>query len=152
MTDRPEPADVSDPTSLLGTWHLARVIEDHLLDEVSHLEGELTLTQEGPEVVAWEERATWHRPAGGIAVRRGLRVDRTADGWWVRFEDGRDFHPWRPGERVVHHCAPDTYRGTVSGTTERWTVVWEASGPAKDYRMTTTLTPLPGAEEGVSSS
>lgn len=132
---------LGDPSELLGTWRLTRVIDDHLLGEVSHLDGCLELTRGGADVVLWEEQATWHRAGGDLAVSRGLRVERAADGWWVRFQDGRDFHPWRPGEQVVHDCAPDTYRGTVTGTTEAWTVVWEATGPRKDYRITTTLTP-----------
>lgn len=150
MTRPPAHDDLADPTSLLGTWQLTRVIEDRRLDDVSHLDGSLELASEGPDLVTWEERATWHRPAGDVAVRRGLRLQRTGDGWWVRFEDGRDFHPWRPGEQVEHDCTPDLYRGTVRGTTDRWTVVWEASGPEKDYRMTTTLTP--GTAGGVSPS
>jgi hypothetical protein len=130
---------LDDPRDLVGTWSLQRVVEDHLLGEVSRIDGELVLTREGPDLVVWEERGTWHRADGDVDVRRGLRLVRTGDGWWVRFEDGRDFHPWAPGEQVVHDCAPDTYRGTVTGATDGWTVVWEATGPAKDYRMTTRL-------------
>jgi hypothetical protein len=89
--------------------------------------------------VVWEEQGTWHRAEGDVPVRRRLRLERTGDGWWVRFEDGRDFHPWRPGEQVVHECPPDTYRGEVAGDTEGWRIVWEASGPRKDYRMITRL-------------
>ena len=133
-------SDVTDPMQLLGTWTLARVVEDHLLGEVSHVDGSLELTARGVDLVLWEERATWHRADGDVPVRRGLRLERTDDGWWVRFEDGRDFHPWRPGAEVVHDCAPDTYRGTVTGTSEGWSVVWEATGPRKEYRMTTRLT------------
>ncbi len=86
--------------------------------------------------MSWEEQATWHRPGGDVAVRRMLRLARTEDGWWVRFEDGRDFHRWAPGEEVVHDCAPDTYRGRVGGTPQAWTIVWDVSGPGKDYTMT----------------
>jgi hypothetical protein len=135
-----ETTGLDDPTALLGTWSLTRVIEDHVLDEVSDLDGSLELTLLGPDLVQWEEQATWHRPTGDVAVRRRLRLESTDYAWWVRFEDGRDFHPWQPGQQVVHDCAPDTYRGTVTGTTQAWTVVWEATGPRKDYRMTTTLT------------
>lgn len=124
---------------LIGRWQLARVIEDHRAGETSNLSGTLELS-ETPFGLAWEEQLTWHRAEGDVAAERHLRVVRTDDGWWVRFEDGRDFHPWRPGEQVVHECAPDTYRGTVTGTTQEWTVVWEATGPAKDYRIRTMLT------------
>lgn len=134
-------SDVADPSVLVGTWHFSRVIEDRLLGAVSEVEGELELTRYPPDGLGWEERGTWHRAEGDVHVQRALRLERVGEQWWVRFEDGRDFHPWRPGEQVVHACAPDTYRGRVSGTTSAWTVVWEASGPQKDYRMTTRLTP-----------
>lgn len=128
-----------DPTDLLGTWRLERVIEDRRLRDTSQVDGTLVLAPAGPGEVSWEERARWHRPDGDVEVRRGLRVVRADDGWWVRFDDGRDFHPWSPGEEVVHDCDPDTYRGRVSGTTYEWTIVWVVTGPAKDYTMTTVL-------------
>ena len=128
-----------EPTDLLGTWRLERVIDDRQLGETSRVDGSLALAETGPGEVSWEERASWHRPDGDVAVRRGLRIVRTDDGWWVRFGDGRDFHPWTPGEEVVHDCAPDTYRGRVSGTTRAWTIVWDVTGPGKDYTMTTVL-------------
>jgi hypothetical protein len=130
-----------DPSALVGTWQLSRVIEDHLVGGVSHVDGFLDLTQETADLVLWQEQGTWRRTDGDMAVSRELRVERADDGWWVRFEDGRDFHPWRPGAQVVHDCAPDTYRGHLTGTAERWSIVWEATGPRKDYRMTTTLVP-----------
>ena len=74
-------------------------------------------------------------------VRRALwleRVDR--DGWWVRFEDGTDFHPWSPGETVTHPCSPDTYVGLVDGAGDTWAIRWDVTGPSKDYTMTTELT------------
>jgi hypothetical protein len=129
-----------EPEALIGTWRLARTIEDRR-DEDSTLTGVLELAEDEPGLIRWEERATWHRSAGDVEVTRGLQLVLTGDGWWVRFDDGRDFHPWSPGEPVVHDCAPDTYRGQVSGTPDRWTVVWEVSGPAKAYTMTTVLTP-----------
>jgi hypothetical protein len=130
-----------NPEALLGRWTLARTIEDRRHQEDSSLDGVLELVEEQPGRIRWEERGTWHRPAGDVDVRRGLRLERTGRGWWVLFDDGRDFHPWAPGETYVHDCAPDTYRGEVSGTPERWTVTWEVTGPGKDYTMTTVLTP-----------
>jgi hypothetical protein len=129
-----------EPRALLGTWHLSRMIEDRR-EADSTLTGALELTEDEPGLVRWEERATWHRAGGDVEVTRRLSLVLVDDAWWVRFEDGRAFHPWAPGEQVVHDCAPDNYRGLVSGTTERWTVVWEVSGPQKDYTMTTVLTP-----------
>jgi hypothetical protein len=134
--------EVLDPDALRGDWRFSRVIVDRRLGQTSEVDGLLEISAERPgEELTWQETATWHRPHGDVAVRRALRLARTVEGWWVRFEDGRDFHPWRPGEAVVHDCAPDTYRGEVSGTPQRWTVTWEVTGPEKDYTMTTVLTP-----------
>jgi hypothetical protein len=133
---------LADPRTLVGTWRLSRVIDDRLAGAQSLVDGELTLTEVSPDRVRWEEQGQWHRPGGDVAVRRGLWLvrDEESGDWWVRFEDEREFHPWRPDEAVVHSCAPDTYRGTVRGTPERWTVEWDVTGPAKDYTMSTELT------------
>jgi len=132
---------LANPETLLGAWTLARTIEDRRLEEDSTVHGVLELDEKRPGLIRWQERATWRRTGGDVAVSRGLLLARTDDGWWVRFEDGADFHPWAPGKPVLHDCAPDTYRGEVSGTPERWTVTWEVTGPGKDYTMTTVLTP-----------
>ena len=88
---------------------------------------------------------TWAGHA--VPVSRTLFVDRTDGVWAVHFEDGRLFHPWTVGERVDHPCAPDHYRGLVETDGDpvtRWTVEWQATGPEKDYVMTTS-TPAPRA-------
>ena len=136
------PRALSDPASLLGDWQLSRVIDDRITGLQSRIDGELSLAAVSDDRIRWEEQARWHQPNGDVDVRRGLWVTRedTRD-WWVRFEDDREFHPWMPGETVVHACGADTYRGLVRGTPDRWTVEWDVTGPAKDYRMTTELSP-----------
>lgn len=82
---------------------------------------------------------TWD--GGETSVFRHLFVEQRPDGWWVTFEDGRDFHPWSVGPSVVHPCGADTYEGRIQvDSPDAWTVVWVVSGPAKDYTMTTRLT------------
>lgn len=132
---------LDDPHALVGRWRLERVVDDRRTGEQHAVDGVLELADAGAEL-RWEEQMVWHRPEGDVDVRRGLRLAMTADGWWVRFEDGRDFHPWRPGEEVVHPCTPDTYAGSVTGDLRRWSITWHARGPAKDYTMTSVLTPL----------
>jgi hypothetical protein len=81
---------------------------------------------------------TW--AAHSVPVGRTLYVDRVDGEWVVHFADGRLFHPWAVGRWVDHPCAPDHYRGlveTVGDPVTRWTVAWQASGPEKDYAMTT---------------
>ena len=135
-------SEVDDPLALLGAWSLDRVIEDRVAAERTRLDGRLVLARTDDGGVSWEERATWHRPDGPVDVRRALRLAEGAQGWWVHFDDGREFHPWLPGEAVVHACGADTYCGTVTGSRESWQVTWEVSGPQKDYTMTTVLRPL----------
>jgi hypothetical protein len=131
---------LSDPTALSGRWRWERVIEDHLAHEHSTVAGSLHLVGVDGGL-SWEESGRWSRSTGVVEVRRTLRIRELEDGWWVLFEDGRPFHPWRPGEEVVHPCGQDSYRGLVTGTTAAWKVRWDVRGPAKDYTMTSVLTP-----------
>ena len=81
---------------------------------------------------------TW--PGHSVPVSRTLHVVLEDDGWFVRFEDGRPFHPWAIGHQVDHPCAPDRYRGLIEVVRQpgrTWTVTWDAIGPEKDYRMVT---------------
>ena len=140
---------LDDPRALVGTWTLRREIDDRRAGERHRVDGQLEVAEEGPGRLRWSETGLWRRPEGDVAVHRHLRVERDGDeAWWVRFEDGRDFHPWRSGVDVVHPCAPDTYRGRVSGTTRGWEVTWEVSGPAKDHTLRTWLTRPEDRREG----
>jgi len=132
---------LGDPAILLGDWRLSRTIDDRLTGQQTRIDGTLSLEAVSPDRIRWEEKGRWHQPDGDVEVRRGLWVvrDEHTGAWWVRFEDDRDFHPWKPGEPVVHPCGADTYRGLVQGTPDLWTVEWAVSGPAKDYLMTTEL-------------
>jgi hypothetical protein len=129
-----------EPTDLLGTWDLARVVDDRRTGERREVTGSATLVLASPDRVEWTEEGTMTWTGHQVPVSRTLVVDRTADGWWVRFADGRAFHPWLVGTEVEHPCAPDHYRGRVEAAgrpVERWTVRWRATGPEKDYLMTT---------------
>jgi hypothetical protein len=129
-----------DPTDLLGTWDLARVVDDHRTGERRDVTGTATLALDSADRVRWTEEGTMTWSGHRVPVSRTLLVDRAGDGWWVRFSDGRPFHPWSVGAEVEHPCAPDHYRGLVAvdgSPVERWTVRWRAVGPEKDYVMTT---------------
>lgn len=134
-------AHLGEPVALLGEWQLSRTIDDRLSGQQSRVDGWLSLEAVSPDRIRWEEQGLWHQADGDVEVRRRLWVVREehTKGWWVRFEDDRDFHPWTPGEPVVHPCGADTYRGLVLGTLERWSVQWDVTGPAKDYVMSTGL-------------
>lgn len=129
------------PPDLVGTWTLTRVVEDHLASERRDVVGTATLVLETPDRVRWSEAGTMTWGGRSVEVSRTLYVDRgDDDGWFVHFSDGRPFHPWSVGSQVEHPCGRDLYAGRISGGPERWTVEWRASGPEKDYVMTTVHT------------
>jgi hypothetical protein len=131
---------VVTPTDLLGTWSLTRTVDDRRTGERRDVRGTATLTLGDDGRVTWHEAGTMTWPGHAVPVSRTLYVVREGEGWVVHFEDGRVFHPWAVGSPVDHPCAPDHYRGLVEVTgdpVDRWTVVWEARGPEKDYRMVT---------------
>lgn len=131
----------SSPTDLLGTWTLERTIDDRLAGERSTVDGVTELTWQDDGRVRWHETGTLHRGDLDIPVSRTLFVEQRPTGWFVTFDDGREFHPWQPGDEVVHPCNADTYTGRVDvEADDRWVVEWQVAGPAKDYTMTSRLT------------
>ena len=129
-----------EPTGLLGTWELSRVVDDRLTGQRRDVHGTATLELETPDRVRWSEVGTMTWAGHAVPVTRTLYVDRLDDGWFVHFEDGRAFHPWSVGVRVDHPCGPDHYEGLIEAEGSpvvSWTVEWRAVGPEKDYVMTT---------------
>lgn len=135
--------DLTDPRLLVGRWRLHRVIDDRRAGERSVVTGELLISPD-QDGLLWQESGRWERAAGAVDVRRTLHLTHAPaeSRWWVCFEDGRPFHPWAPGEQVVHPCGRDTYTGHVSGDLRGWNVDWLVTGPEKDYTMTSQLTAL----------
>ena len=133
-----------EPTDLLGTWRLDRRIidRDGPQRRFGRVQGTLTLTVRDDGVVDWREQGELAWNGQLLAVSRTLHVVRTGTGWTVHFDDGREFHPWRPGAPVVHPCRADTYCGLVSVDPDRarLRVVWDVTGPAKDRRLFTRCT------------
>ena len=131
------------PADLLGTWTLTRTVQNRRAGERRQVRGTAMLTQDGPDRVTWHESGTMTWSDRSVPVQRTLLLHRDDAGWAVHFSDGRLFHRWAVGSPVEHPCAPDLYRGLVETEGEpvtRWTVVWEAQGPDKDYRMVSELT------------
>lgn len=126
------------PLDLLGTWDLVRVVDDHRSGERRDVRGTATLAVEPDGRVRWSEEGTMTWGGRSVPVERTLYVVPGADGeWLVEFSDGRAFHPWAVGERVEHPCAPDHYSGLIELRDGAWTVEWRATGPEKDYVMST---------------
>ena len=128
------------PTDLLGDWTLHRRVDDRLAGASGTVTGTTTLTLTAPDEVRWDEAGTMSLGDRETPVSRTLLVRRApGDRWTVHFADGRVFHDWVWGTTVEHACAPDDYTGVLDGDAERWTVRWQARGPAKDYRLDSVL-------------
>jgi hypothetical protein len=132
------------PTDLLGEWVLRRRVDDRRAGVDGIVTGTTCLTRTGPDEVRWDESGTMTLDGRTVPVSRTLFVRRSDVGvddaqWTVFFADGRPFHDWVWGERVDHACAPDDYTGVLAGDADRWTVRWEAHGPAKDYVLDSEL-------------
>ena len=127
--------EVVTQEELVGEWLLRRRVVDRRTSQYGRVDGTLTISP-------YDDGLAW-RESGVLTIGgRSHDVARTsllADGW-VCFEDGRPFHPWRPGEWVDHLCGPDTYRGLVDVEPARIRTLWDVSGPAKDQRLITRLT------------
>jgi hypothetical protein len=127
-----------DPYRLAGDWTLDRRVVDQLGGVYGSVSGELRVTVAGDGLRLAES---------GVLSWQGSRypVTRTTllrplDGeWWMLFEDGRPFHPWRPGHAVVHPCGADTYHGLVAvdRAETRIRTLWDVRGPAKRQRLIT---------------
>ena len=139
-TPHPAPTlETPTPETLRGEWQLRRRLVDRVAGGHGTVAGILTLVADGAGV-DWREHGVlrWH--GGSVEVTRRYLIRENADGWWVLFEDGRPFHPWRPGSPVEHPCRDDVYRGLISVRgPDRWSVLWDVVGPAKQQRIVTRL-------------
>ena len=130
-----------DPRVLLGRWTLRRWLVDRAAGVLGSVDGELVVADRGGRL-SWTETGTlrWSGRVAPVSRVYGFRPG--PDGWWLTFADGRDFHPWRPGEPVTHPCRADTYAGLVvlDPDGRRMRTRWDVRGPAKDQRIVTRFT------------
>ncbi len=140
------------PMELIGAWRLDRLVHDRRTGQRHVVEGTTILEAEGPGRIVWSERGTMRLPTGTAPVARRLDIARDDRGrWTVLFADGRPFHPWHPTVSLVHQCGSDVYTGRVeigrtpADTVRRWSMTWDAVGPAKDYRIESVMTRSAGA-------
>lgn len=136
-----------DPGILIGRWRLERVILDRRNRERLTADGEADLAWSGDDKIRWSERGILHHGESELCFRRVYLIRRRGESWQVTFEDGRDFHPWTPGETARHPCGPDLYQGVIdlgdSATgISSWRVTWRVRGPQKDLELKTCFSNL----------
>jgi hypothetical protein len=136
------------PTALLGSWSLHRRVVDRASGLLGRVQGTLLVTTDGPDL-RWVEQGTLTWPEGLLPVTRELRITPHRCDWLVCFADGREFHPWRPGQPVMHQCRADTYRGflVVDAGWTRLRICWDVIGPTKQQRLFTRCLRLDVYEE-----
>jgi hypothetical protein len=128
---------------LEGSWRVERTVRDLDSGRTGVFTGGATFTRQHPDGALLHAESgdfTWDgvtRPA-----HRAHRFEPGPDGTaFVRFADGRPFHPLdlRTGRWTAEHpCAADRYRGEFDVLTpDRWRVVWTVTGPAKRLVLST---------------
>src|SRR6187455_1763605 len=63
---------MTEPTALLGTWSLSRVVEDRLAGERHDVRGTATLELETPDRLRWGEEGTMRWRGRTVPVSRTL--------------------------------------------------------------------------------
>lgn len=126
----------TDPYGLVGRWELRRRVVDRRAAQHGVMVGELVVRPDGAGV-RWEEQGVLRFGGAQRPATRTYLVRQGSDGWEVRFADGRPFHPWRPGEVVVHPCRDDVYTGLVTVDGDLMRTAWDVRGPAKEQRLVT---------------
>jgi hypothetical protein len=128
------------PGAFVGRWALQRRLHDRRSGRFGRASGVLTVSADDLGT-RWDEQGRLTLGDYSAEFTRTL-FGRQIDGeWWMTFEDGRPFHPWRPGLQVEHPCRDDLYRGGVwISDLNNLRVWWDVSGPRKSQRIFTRLT------------
>jgi len=141
---------------LAGEWDVVREIADHRTGQAGSFRGRASFRPRpgsaaaepggpGRAVLEFTEQGelkfAGHRGPASRSLRYVGRGDGSAA---VCFADGRDFYALdlRSGScRAVHPCRADRYSVTVTRLSpDAFTEVWQVTGPAKDYDLTSVYT------------
>ena len=99
----------------------------------------MTVTPDGAGL-RWREDGELAWNGWTTPITRTMGFEWLEREWWVVFDDGRPFHPWRLGVLVSHPCGLDVYLGRLhyGADLDRLTVGWDVTGPVKQQRIVTT--------------
>jgi hypothetical protein len=147
----PEPAPetantlpVADPVAFLaGTWQVDRDLHEAHGDRSGRFVGTAEFVPEDGGL-RWTEPGDTRLGDYSGSASRVLLVRPTTDGWDVRFDDQRFFHPLDLTDgrsRVDHPCGEDHYRGEIRVEAEdRVVIAWRVHGPRKDQTIVSRYT------------
>ncbi|WP_440130498.1 DUF6314 family protein [Arthrobacter globiformis] len=159
------PADPSSPDlPPAGRWAVERTMLDRAAGTRGTFTGVVIFSPDGDGGLRFHEEGTvvWPAADGGTFTGPAtrdylLRPADTPDALDMLFPDGRPFHrmsfsPEASQDR--HWCDPDTYRVTyVRHGEDRFSYVWDVTGPRKDLLLESVLRRLPAtvAADGLGS-
>jgi hypothetical protein len=123
---------------LCGRWGVDRVVRDGEARGAFAGTAEFSPTGARAELL-WDEAGELRLAGYEGPARRRLHLVPDGEGWEVRFDDGRPFHPLdlREGRcAAAHDCGADRYEGEyVIRGPDAFDVVWRVRGPAKDQEI-----------------
>jgi Family of unknown function (DUF6314) len=143
---------------LRGRWRADRVLTDFRSGQTGSFAGVAAFTERpadpagpaGPVLAYLEQGELSFGKHHGPASRSLLYLPAEDGAATVLFADGRPFYrlDLRSGVcHAEHPCGPDSYLVTVRVLgPDAYAERWRASGPGKDYEMTTTLARIGPAE------
>ena len=121
-----------------GRWQMVRIIENVTEGVIGEFWGECDFEPDGLGLTCREEGVLRFRGVDYHSGRVSLWRFPGKEQIEVRYEDGRPFHAFLLDDpKAEHLCGQDLYRVSYDFAPDTWLSVWEVSGPAKDYSMTT---------------
>jgi hypothetical protein len=123
-----------------GNWSLSREIDDRLAHAQSSFVGTAIFVNFAAGLLLTEAGILTMTAQQPMQATRRYRWRQNGDAIAVSFEDGRDFHVFRPNEgtpAASHDCSPDFYRVKYDFSAwPNWGCTWHVTGPRKDYQLT----------------
>lgn len=136
------------PSDFLGSWQIARQIDDALSGTQASFDGIATI-EAGAQSWRYVEKGKLALVgAKPMTAERQYIWQADESGIDIHFDDGRFFHrlilggasPEAP--TAQHWCDPDQYNVTYDFSKwPCWTSVWQVEGPRKNYVMTSVFNP-----------
>lgn len=144
MTKKVSLISFDDPVAALtGDWVFERTVTDKTADAHGTATGTARFEPAGAGL-DWIEAGTLHLGGHEFDAKRRMSIVSVDDGWQVRFDDGRPFHPLdlTTGRcEVGHPCRHDFYSGTIemveTDDGPELRTEWRVHGPSKDQLIRT---------------